>query len=351
MLKFEKGRSKKSGLAPGTPIKIGKMQKSEPTIEVIEYNENQFIKLKNADVSKLKKPSEKDRKIWININGVDPATLQNVGEIFNIHPLVIEDILNTDQRPKAQEFEDNIYVVLKMINLLEDRVEFEQLSIVFGKNYVITVQEQEGDIYDPIRERIELSKGEIRKFESDYLAYALIDSTVDHYFKFLEEIGEDIEELEEEIVDSPKINTMKKVHTLKLELIMLRRSIWPLREAIGAMDRSENKLISKKTKIYLRDVYDHVIYIIDQIETYREIVSGMLDIYLSSLSNKINEVMKVLTIITTIFMPLTFIAGIYGMNFEFMPELKSDLGYPAVLILMAIIGIGMFIYFRRKKWV
>lgn len=351
MLKFEKGRSKKSGLAPGTPILIGKSLTKEPTIEIIEYSESEFIRLKNADITKIRKPLEKDRRIWINVNGIEINTLQKIGEIFNIHPLVIEDIVNTDQRPKCEEYDENIYTVLKMINICEDEIEFEQLSIVFGKNYVITIQEQEGDIYEPIRMRIQLSKGEIRKSESDYLAYALIDSTVDHYFKFLEEIGEEIEELEEEIVGSPKMSTMRKVHSLKLELIMLRRVIWPLREAIGALQRSENKLIGKKTKIYLRDVYDHVIYTIDQIETYRDIVSGMLDIYLSSLSNKINEVMKVLTVITTIFMPLSFIAGIYGMNFENMPELKSEFGYPLVLIFMAIIGISMFLYFRNKKWI
>lgn len=351
MLKFEKGRSKKSGLAPGTPILIGKTLTQEPTIEIIEYSETEFIRLKNADLTKIKKPHEKDRRIWVNVNGIEINTLQKIGEIFNIHPLVIEDMVNTDQRPKCEEYDENIYTVLKMINISTEEVEFEQLSVVFGKNYVITVQEQEGDIYEPIRERIQLSKGEIRKSESDYLAYALIDSTVDHYFKFLEDLGEEIEELEEEIVGAPKMSTMRQVHALKLELIMLRRVIWPLREAIGALLRSENKLISKKTKIYLRDVYDHVIYTIDQIETYRDIVSGMLDIYLSSLSNKINEVMKVLTVITTIFMPLTFIAGIYGMNFENMPELKSEFGYPLVLVFMGVIGISMFLYFRNKKWI
>lgn len=339
------------GLAPGTPILIGKSTRATPNIEIIEYSESEFVRLKNADITKIKKPQEKDRRIWVNINGIEINTLQKIGEIFNIHPLVIEDIVNTDQRPKSEDYEENIYTVLKMININEDGVEFEQLSVIFGKNYVITVQEQEGDIYEPIRERIQLSKGEIRKSESDYLAYALIDSTVDHYFKFLEELGEEIEELEDEIVGSPKTSTMKKVHTLKLELIMLRRVIWPLREAIGALQRNENKIINKKTKVYLRDVYDHVIYTIDQIETYRDIVSGMLDIYLSSLSNKINEVMKVLTVITTIFMPLSFIAGVYGMNFEFMPELKSELGYPIVLGFMGIIGISMFIYFRNKKWI
>ncbi len=351
MLKFEKGRSKKSGLAPGTPILIGKTLTQEPTIEIIEYSETEFIRLKNADLTKIKKPHEKDRRIWVNVNGIEINTLQKIGEIFNIHPLVIEDMVNTDQRPKCEEYDENIYTVLKMINISTEEVEFEQLSVVFGKNYVITVQEQEGDIYEPIRERIQLSKGEIRKSESDYLAYALIDSTVDHYFKFLEDLGEEIEELEEEIVGAPKMSTMRQVHALKLELIMLRRVIWPLREAIGALLRSENKLISKKTKIYLRDVYDHVIYTIDQIETYRDIVSGMLDIYLSSLSNKINEVMKVLTVITTIFMPLTFIAGIYGMNFENMPELKSEFGYPLVLVFMGVIGISMFLYFRNRKWI
>lgn len=351
MLKFEKGRSKKSGLAPGTPVLIGKSLTKEPTIEIIEYSETEFIRLKNADLTKIKKPQEKDRRIWVNVNGIEINTLQKIGEIFSIHPLVIEDIVNTDQRPKCEEYDENIYTVLKMINISTDEVEFEQLSVVFGKNYVITIQEQEGDIYEPIRERIQLSKGEIRKNESDYLAYALIDSTVDHYFKFLEDLGEEIEELEEEIVGSPKMSTMRQVHALKLELIMLRRVIWPLREAIGALLRSDNKLISKKTKIYLRDVYDHVIYTIDQIETYRDIVSGMLDIYLSSLSNKINEVMKVLTVITTIFMPLSFIAGVYGMNFENMPELKNEFGYPLVLAFMGIIGISMFLYFRNKKWI
>jgi magnesium transporter len=278
--------------------------------------------------------------------------IEKVGAHFGIHPLVLEDILHTGQRPKVEDLGDYIFIVLKMLyhDDQEDEMLGEQVSLLLGQNCVISFQEREGDIFNPIRERIRNSKGRIRRAGADYLAYALVDAIVDHYFVILEKMGEKIESLEEELVTNPTPETLQIIHKLKRNLIFLRKSVWPLREVINALERGESPLITEPTGIYLRDVYDHSIQVIDTIETFRDMVSGMLDIYLSSLSNRMNEVMKVLTIIATIFIPLTFIAGIYGMNFKFMPELEWHWGYPTALIVMLLIVGSMFIYFRRKKW-
>jgi magnesium transporter len=278
--------------------------------------------------------------------------VEKIGTHFGIHPLIMEDILHTGQRPKGEDLGDYLFIVLKMIYHDEEKDEVigEQLSLILGPNYVISFQEREGDVFNPIRERIRNAKGRIRKAGADYLAYVLVDAIVDHYFAILEELGGTIESLEEELVTNPRPETLQTIHTLKRELIFLRKSVWPLREVISGLEREESPLITEPTGIYLRDVYDHTIQVIDTIETYRDMVSGMLDIYLSSLSNRMNEVMKVLTMIATIFIPLTFIAGIYGMNFKFMPELEWHWGYPMALVVMLLIVGSMFIYFRRKKW-
>jgi len=251
-----------------------------------------------------------------------------------------------------EDFEDHLFVTVKMIYFDDKKndIEAEQLSIIFGPNFVISFQEKEGDIFNPIRDRIRKARGRIRKMKADYLAYALLDTIVDHYFIVLEKLGEKIEGMEEELVAKPTPETLQSIHTLKRELIFLRKSIWPLREVVNVLERGESSLIHKSTGIYLRDVYDHTIQVVDTVETFRDMVSGMLDIYLSSVSNRMNEVMKVLTIVATIFIPLTFLAGVYGMNFKHMPELELPWGYPGLLVLMIAVGLTMVAYFRSKKW-
>ena len=278
--------------------------------------------------------------------------MEKLGKEFGLHPLVLEDVLNTGQRPKFEDFEKHFFVVLKMLSYNEElqAVENEQVSLIVGENFVISFQERVGDVFEQIRERIRNAKGRIRKAGADYLAYALIDAIVDSYFAILERISEKIESMEEALVGDPSEKTLHQIHSMKREMISLRKSIWPLREVVSGLQRSESSIIQETTGIYLRDVYDHTIQIIDTIESLRDMVSGMLDIYLSSISNKMNAVMKVLTIIATVFIPLTFVAGIYGMNFELMPELKWKYGYAAVWCVMLIMAAIMFGYFRRKRW-
>jgi magnesium transporter len=290
---------------------------------------------------------------WINIDGLHQIEiLEKIGECYGLHPLVLEDILNTDQRPKMEDYGDYIYIVLKMLDQGNNSNEIvtEQISLILGPNFVFSFQEKEGDVFDPIRERIRNGKGRIRKMGGDYLAYALLDSIVDNYFIILEKLSEKIEYLEEKLITRPTPETLQTIHHIKREMIFLRKAIWPLREVIGGLERNESSLIEESTKIYLRDIYDHTIQTIDTIETFRDMVSGMLDIYLSSVSNRLNSVMKVLTIIATIFMPLTFLAGIYGMNFKYMPELEWRWGYPAIWLIMIGIGIFMLVYFKKKNW-
>jgi magnesium transporter len=251
-----------------------------------------------------------------------------------------------------EDYGDYLYVVVKMLHDKgkTGQVEAEQVSLIIGPNFVFSFQEGEGDVFEPIRERIRNGKGRLRKMGADYLAYSLLDAIVDYYFVILEKLGERVEFLEEELVTNPKTQTLQEIHHLKREMIFLRKAVWPLREVIGALERGESPLIQKGTSLYLRDVYDHTIQAIDTVETFRDMVSGMLDIYLSSVSNRLNAVMKVLTIIATVFMPLTFLAGVYGMNFKYMPELEWRWGYPLVWAVMIGIGGVMLIYFKRKKW-
>ncbi len=297
---------------------------------------------------------DKPTVTWINVEGIhEVKVVEKLGSCFGLHPLVLEDILNTDQRPKMEVYGDYLYIVLKMLYDGDENrpVEGEQVSLILGSNFVISFQEgKEGDVFNPVRERIRGGKGVIRKMGSDYLVYSLIDIIVDHYFLILERLGEKIEVLEEELVAHPTTTTLQEIQKFKNQMTYVRRMVWPLREVISCLGRKESTLVKETTEIYLRDVYDHVVQAMDTIEVYREMLSGMLDIYLSSVSNRLNSVMKVLTIIATIFMPLTFIAGIYGMNFKHMPELEWRWGYPAVWLIVVIIGISMMIYFKKKKW-
>lgn len=349
-----KRRSKKTGLSPGTLVHIGEKKAEKVIIRIIDYDESKFQEKSVEAVEECFPFKDEPTVTWINIDGLHQVDIiEKIGKHFNIHPLLQEDILNTEQRPKIEDFQDYIFIVLKMLyhSETDNAVNTEQVSLILGKNVVISFQEREGDVFNPIRERIRGGKGRIRKMGADYLAYALMDTIVDNYFIILEKLGERIEYMEEELVTNPTPETLQAIHNLKREMIFLRKSVWPLREVISALERGESEIIKETTGIYLKDVYDHTIQVIDTIETYRDMVSGMLDIYLSSVSNRMNEVMKVLTIIATIFIPMTFIAGIYGMNFEFMPELKWQWGYFMVWFVMIAISIVMLVYFKRKKWI
>jgi len=291
---------------------------------------------------------------WIHVEGIhETQILEELGALFGLHPLTLEDILNTDQRPKMEDFCEYIYIVLKTFTNHGDEnkdLSSEQISIILGPTFVISFQEKETDIFKPIRERIRAGKGRLRKSGADYLAYSLIDTVVDNYFTILEQLGERIEIIEESLVKNPSTQTLQAIQHLKREMIFLRKSVWPLRETISSLERTECQLIHDSTGIFLKDIYDHTIQVIDTIETFRDMLSGILDIYLSSISNRMNEIMKVLTIIATIFMPLTFMAGVYGMNFKYMPELEWHWGYFLILGTMMAVAVSMMVYFRKKRW-
>lgn len=353
MPRFFKKVSKKAGLSPGVLIHVGNKKVEKTRIRIIDYDESQLEEKEAKTIEECFPFKDKPTVTWINIDGLHEVDIiEKIGKHFDVHPLVLEDIVNTGQRPKMEDLENYIFVVLKMLyyDEKEKEVSAEQFSFILGTNFVISFQERVGDVFNPVRERIRNAKGRIRKMGADYLAYALVDAVVDNYFVILERLGEEIESIEEELVHNPTPETLQIIHNLKREMIFLRKSVWPLREVISGLERGESTLIEASTGIYFRDVYDHTIQVIDNIETFRDMVSGMLDIYLSSVSNRMNEVMKVLTIFAAIFIPLTFIAGLYGMNFEFMPELKWHWGYFGVIAIMAVVGISMLIYFKRKRW-
>jgi magnesium transporter len=353
MLKIIKKRSKKIGLPPGTLVHVGEKKTEKLRITVIDYDEKEFQEKEVENIEQCFPFKDTPTVTWINIDGIhETEIIEKAGKHFNLHPLILEDIVNTGQRPKIEDFESYIFIVLKMLYFdgKENETEIEQVSLIVGKNFVISFQERVGDVFNPIRERLRKSKGRIRKAGADYLTYALIDAIVDSYFTILEKIGEKIEILEDAVVKNPTSESLQTIHNLKREMIFLRKSVWPLREMISNLTKGESSLIEEATKIYLRDVYDHTIQVIDTTETYRDMLSGMHDTYLSGISNRMNEIMKVLTIFASIFIPLTFVAGIYGMNFQFMPELGWRWGYFAILGIMAVVGVSMLLYFRRKKW-
>jgi len=346
--------SQTRGLPPGTPVYVGPEKAREVRITVIDYGPDGVVERKLADPAECRPFKDQPTVTWVNVDGIhNPAVMQTLAEVFGLHPLVQESVLNTEQRPKLEDFDAYLFTVFKMLQWDEEhtRVATEQVSLIFGKGFVLSFQERPGDVFDAVRDRIRNAKGRIRKMGADYLAYSLIDAVVDGYFAVLEKLGDRLEVLEERLIDRPQPRTMREIHHLKREALLLRKSIWPLREVISGMQRTESKLITRETGVYLRDVYDHTIQVIDTMETIRDLLAGMVDTYLSNVSNRMNEVMKVLTIIATIFIPLTFVAGIYGMNFDYMPELHQKWAYPAVLVLMAVVAGGMVLYFRRKRWI
>jgi magnesium transporter len=345
--------SKTAGTVPGTLIHVGEKRAEKVKITLIDYDEKEFQEKKLETIEDCFPFKETRTVTWINVDGIhDIEIMEKIGKHFDFHPLLLEDVVNTGQRPKMEDFEKYVFMVLKMLyhdDNGEDTIA-EQVSIVLGPNYVISFQEKEGDVFNAVRERIRNNKGRIRKMGTDYLAYSLLDAIVDNYFLILEKIGDKIEGIEEDLVKNPTPETLTNIHALKNDMVFLRKSIWPLRELISGLERGEVRLINKSTRVYLRDVYDHTIQVIDTVETFRDMASGILDIYLSSISNRMNEVMKVLTIFAALFIPLTFVAGVYGMNFKFMPELEWRWGYFTVLGVMTLIGLSMMLFFKRKKW-
>ena len=354
MTKNPKKVRQKAGLPPGTLIPPERSAGGgPPVITIIDYDTNRFVEKNLSCLEECLPFKESDTVTWINIDGLsDIALMEQIGKNFDIHPLVLESILNTEQRPKFEDFDSYLYVNLKMLQYIEasHQVKIEQVSLIVGKRYILSFQEDVGDVFDPVRERIR-KDGRIRKFGTDYLAYALIDAIVDNYFIVMESLGEQVEILEETLAKNPSKDMLISIHTLKKDMIYLRKSVWPLREVISGLERSDNPLIQDATRIYLRDVYDHTIQVIDAIETFRDMVSGMIDIYLSGVSMRLNEIMKVLTLIATIFIPLTFIVGIYGMNFRDMPELSSPYGYTGVWVVMILVTSVMLIYYHKKRWI
>ena len=349
---FVKKTSRKTGLSPGTLIHIGDQKVEKTNITLIDYDEAHLEERELPIIAEHLPLRDQSTVTWINVDGLHEVdVIAKLGGLFNLHPLTQEDILNTGQRPKSEAYDDYIFVVFKMLYYNSgNEICCEQVSLVLGSSFLISFQEATGDVFDTVRDRIRKSKGRIRKAGPDYLAYALIDAVVDHYFVILEKIAERLESIEEELVDGPGPQTLEKLHELKREMIYLRRQVWPTREILNTMVKEESPFITDATKIFFRDVYDHTIQVIDTLESFRDLASGMLDVYLSTISNRMNEIMKVLTIIATIFIPMTFIAGIYGMNFKYMPELQWHWAYPVLWLILICLFVGMLGWFRHKKW-
>jgi len=344
-------RGIKSGMAPGTPVFIGERKRDATRIDIMDFSETQFSEHADASLDVCAKLAREPSVTWINVSGVhDMTVIEALGRHFNLHPLTLEDIVNTTQRPKVEESPDYTFVVLKMLTYKDANVEQEHISLILGENFVISLLEDAGDVFDNVRERIRQNKGRVRRMPSDFLAYSLMDAVVDHYFLVVEGLGERIEEIDERILVEPRQDDIRDIHRLKREVLKLRRAVWPLREEIGTLAKTDSPLIRSGTRMFLRDLYDHCIQVIDMVETNRDILAGMHDTWLSSNSNRMNEVMKVLTIIATLFIPLTFIVGVYGMNFDYMPELHWRWGYHGVWVLMLGVSGGMLLWFRRRGW-
>ncbi|MEW5975477.1 MAG: magnesium/cobalt transporter CorA [Acidobacteriota bacterium] len=352
-------RSRKAGLPPGTLQPPVKARREEVQISLFSYSAEKWEKVETNKIEEVLAHPDGATVRWINLDGVhDTGLLEQIGNRFGIHPLVLEDIVNTDQRPKIEQYEDFVFVVLKMLRYTDERrtVEGEQISILLGSRLVISFQERPGDVFDPIRQRIQARDSRIRKSGADYLVYRLLDTIVDNYFVILEKLGERIEDLEAELINRPSRESLQEIYHLKREVMYLRKSVWPLREICNSLEREDSPLVTESTEVFLRDLYDHTIQVMDTLENFRDMLTGMLEIYMSSMSQRMNEVMKVLTIIATIFIPLTFIAGIYGMNFDpesspwNMPELKWRWGYPLAMAVMVLLAVSMVVYFRKKKW-
>jgi magnesium transporter len=342
---------KAPGSAPGTLIHTGTKKVDNVRIRLIDYDKDSIEEKTLSSIEDCFVYAEEEPVSWINIDGLhDVPVIAAVGDRFGVHRLALEDVLTPTTRPKVEEFDDHFLVVVKMLSFEDDSVLVEQVSFVVGPHYLFSFQERFGDVFEPVRERLRDGQRRIRSRGTDYLVYALVDAIVDRYFRILETIGDRIEELEEEVLGDPSMEVMHRIHGLKREVLVIRRAVWPLREALGQLYRGEVKHVHEETQIFLRDVYEHCVQVIDTVETLREVLSSTLDLYMSGVSNRMNEVMKVLTIIATIFIPLSFFAGLYGMNFDYMPELHVPWAYPTLLGAMAIVAGGMLWFFRRNGW-
>lgn len=355
MVKIFNRRTRPPGLPPGSllyPAEPGDLKKVR--ISLMQYSEQEVIEKKEVSLDEALSFLDSESMTWIQVHGLsDPTTLGIIGQRFKVHPLALEDTYNTGQRSKLDVYQDQIFIIVRFLKYLEDTktLKDEQISIVFGDHFLICFLEGEEDPFQQIKERIFQKKNKISKEGSDYLAYSLIDTIVDYYFGVLEKVDLDLDRLEEELVHEPRTDTLQKMQRTKREMILLRKAVWPIRDVVNRFLRLETPLIHPATLIYMHDVYDHIIQIIDVIEGFRDVVGGMMDVYLSNINSRTNEIMKVLTIVSTIFVPLTFITSLYGMNFENMPELHQKFGYPIALLVMLGIAIFMLFFFRRKKWI
>ena len=347
--------SAKSGQAPGTIFYVGDQPASAPTkLTLIEYSDNFFEEKPLSLIGDCDHQTDKKTVKWLNVDGVhNSKIIADVGTKFNLHSLLLEDVTNTFQRPKIEEYDNTLFIVVKMLSYDSEKkkVEVEQVSLVLGSNFIISFQEEiEGDLFDNLRQQIRAGKQKLTNSGADYLLYSILDIMIDHYFVMLEKIGEEMDEMEDFLIETTSNDIMKDIYRLKRELIMLRKNLWPMREMLAILERTEFTLLSKSSHFYFRDIYDHAIQAIETIEMYRDMLSGMMEIYLSTASNRLNSIMKVLTTISTIFIPLTFIVGVYGMNFDFMPELHWKYGYTLVWSIMAATVAFMIYYFRKKQW-
>lgn len=342
-----------AALPPGTLVHVGRLRGETTRLSLLDYDAEGLREIQDPDQEQIAALAGRPSVTWVRVEGLhDLELIANLGRIFGLHPLVQEDIVNTSQRPKVEDYGEYLYLVLRAVLWDEDDQEWrsEQISLVLGQECVLSFQESHHPLFEPVANRIRNAKSRHRRSGPDYLAYSLIDTVVDCYFPALEAMGDRCEGLEDELLTRPTAESLRELHRLRGLGLLLRKSGWPLREVVGALERRGFELFQDSTRIYLRDAYDHVVQVMDAVDNYREMLAGMLDLYLSSVSNRLNEVMKVLTIIATIFMPLSFLAGVYGMNFEYMPELKWPWGYPAALLLMASVAGGMLFFFHRKKW-
>ena len=347
-------RSSKAGLPPGTLVHLGRHVAEKATLTIINYNEDTYRARETTSIEECFSLIDPSMITWINVDAVsDPQTVEAIGKHFGLHPLLLEDVMNTDQRPKMDVYDDHLFLVLKMIliNIDTKAPEADQISFVLGRNYLITFLERQSDVFVPAIERLHVEKSRIRKNGPDYLLYTLVDIIVDNYFAIIDKGGEILEELEARVITGVRTEILIEIQKRKRDFIFLRKSISPLRDVLINIERNDTDLISPSLMMFFRDIGDHSLRVIDSIETSREMLSGMLDIYISSVSNRLNEVMKVLTIISTIFMPLTFIAGVYGMNFKNLPETEWHYGYYLSLVLMACVVLVMLVFFRKKKWI
>ncbi len=359
MKKGHRRLSRKLGLKPGSVVYVG-AERTEPVhIDVIDYSESEYTQKSYLTVDEAAKYMDSPSISWINVNGIHNAELvESLGNKFRIHSLALEDAVNTGQRPKIEDSEEYIFIVLKMLSGFTESgdIKSEQVSVIFGKQWVITFQETGEDVFEPIRKRIYRTEPRVRFMSSDYLAYALVDAVVDHYFVLLEHMGEKIDSLDDNVSDNPKPGDLESIRKLKRQLIFMRKAVWPLREVIGGLERNESALVKDSTAPYIRDLYEHVIQVIDTVETFRDMVSGLLDLYHTGISNRMNEIMKVLTIFASVFIPLGFLAGVYGMNFDTsvspfnLPELGYRYGYIMFWCAVVLIGGGLFWFFRSRKW-